>query len=201
MFVGNAHYTALELAALENSLDWWRYKTAIAEDTLGHPVLFNEYTSGNLIHQCYHLMQWENETELKVNELESIVEIGAGYGAMCKIVRRLGFTGEYLIYDLPEFALLQEWYLGELGLTATWADNLPDHILTPDLMIALWSISEVKPDVQMSYMQAISPAHHLFSTLDALWEGVDNKSLFKGLSHFLTRRDIAHLPGSHYLLG
>lgn len=201
MFVGNAPYTRDELEALVASPEWIRYQPALAEDKLGKPPTFDVWTSGNLIHQCYHLMQWESETGLHVEDLTHIVEIGAGYGALCKIIRRLGFTGEYLIYDLPEFALLQEWYLGTLGLSATWASELPERIITPDLLIALWSLSEMKAEVQSQYSQAISPAHYLVSTLDALWEGEDNKALFKGLSHFLTRRDITHLPGSYYLIG
>lgn len=201
MFVGNGPYTAREMDALVASPEWLRYQPALREDALGKPPTRDVWTSGNLIHQCYHLMQWEAETELHVEDLETIVEIGAGYGALCKIIRRLGFQGEYLIFDLPEFALLQEWYLSELGITATWASDMPAHMLTPDLMIALWSLSEVKAVEQMRYMNAISPSHYLLSTLDALWEGEDNKALFKGLAHFLTRRNIEHLPGSHYLLG
>lgn len=201
MFVGNAPYTGIELDALQTSVHWRRYEVAIAEDGIGSPVLYNRLTSGNLIHQCYHLMQWESETGLLVSELDNIVEIGAGYGALCKIIRRLGFAGEYLIYDLPEFQLLQEWYLGELGIEATWASELPVHMLTPDLMIALWSLSEMHTDTQTEYMNSISPDHYLFSTLDALWEDKDNTALFTGLSHMLTRRDIVHLPGRYYLIG
>lgn len=201
MFVGNAPYTGLELEALQRSPHWMRYESAIAEDALGSPPMYNRITSGNLIHQCYHLMQWESVTGLQVNNLQSIVEIGAGYGAMCKIIRRLGFTGEYTIFDLPELGLLQRWYLNELDISATWGEIPLSTMLTPDLLIALWSLSEMTSETQAMYAQHISPTHYLISALHAPWEGEDNGGLFRGMMHFLERQVIEHLPGNYYLLG
>lgn len=201
MFVGNAPYTGLELDALQSSPHWRRYEVALAEDPLGSPPMYNRLTSGNLIHQCYHLMQWESVTGLRVNELESIVEIGAGYGALCKIIRRLGFAGEYMIFDLPELALLQRWYLGELGIAAAWAGDTPEAMLTPDLLISLWSLSEMSVETQAVYSQYLSPRHYLLAALDALWEGEDNSAFFRGLTRFLELQAIEHLPGNFYLIG
>lgn len=201
MFVGNAPYTGLELEALQRSPNWMRYEVALAEDALGNPPMYNRLTSGNLIHQCYHLMQWEAQTGLRVNDLESIVEIGAGYGALCKIIRRLGFVGEYMIFDLPELGLLQRWYLGEMGIAATWADDAPEALLTPDLLVALWSLSEMTSETQARYMDRLSPNHYLLAAHDAPWEGEDNAALFRGLAHFLKFQAIDHLPGNFYLTG
>lgn len=201
MFVGNAPYTGLELEALQHSPHWKRYEVALVEDALGSPVMYNRLTSGNLIHQCYHLMQWEAETGVQVNDLESIFEIGAGYGALCKIVRRLGFAGEYTIFDLPELALLQRWYLGELGIVAEWAGDKPETVLAPDLLVALWSLSEMNARAQSVYSQYLSPRHYLLAALDAPWESEDNAAIFRGLTHFLKFQEIEHLPGNFYLIG
>lgn len=201
MFVGNAPYTGYELDMLQHSPDWRRYEVAIREDGLGAPVMYNRDTSGNLIHQCYHLMQWEITTGLSVSDLESIVEIGAGYGALCKIVRRLGYTGDYLIYDLPELCELQRWYLGELGIDATWSDCPPSDTLQSDLLIALWSLSEMHGDNQDAYMRHLQPHHYLLAALDAPWEGQDNAFLFRQLAQSLTRFEIDHLHGNYYLIG
>lgn len=93
----------------------------------------------NLIHQAYHLKRWEDATGRLVEDLETIFEFGAGYGAMADLVRRLGFRGRYLVHDLPEFALLQRYFLGARGIAV-------EHVEAPqacDLFIGLYSLSEI----------------------------------------------------------
>ena len=202
MFVGNAPYTAEELHVLQGASDWERWRKAIQEDRLGYPEAFNEYASGNLIHQAYHLLQWERVTKLKVNDLETIVEIGAGYGALAKVIRRLGFEGRYVIFDLPEFEYLQQWYLGRLGIKAEWGPIAPGHFRC-DLLIALWSLSEMKETTQDEYLSGLLPRHYMIAALDAPWEGEDNARYLRALETHegVKRQIIPHLRGNFYLLG
>ena len=94
----------------------------------------------NLVHQAYHLLRWQEATGQRIADLQSIYEFGGGYGAMCLTAHRLGFTGTYYIYDLPEFALLQQWYLERHG---AYANHITGNFeYQPDLFIACYSLSE-----------------------------------------------------------
>ena len=95
-----------------------RWMKAIKETHIGSPYKLgrNPQTSGNLVNQAYHIMQFEKAMGLSVEDAGLIVEFGGGYGAMLVISRRLGFMGDYHIYDLPEYSLIQEYYLTQLNL-------------------------------------------------------------------------------------
>lgn len=141
MFVGSgAKFTSIQLSRLPE-----HYLEAIKEPRFGNPQLYNNWTSGNLIHQAYHLWQWEQKTEQQVKNLKSIVEFGGGYGAMALLSRRLGFTGKYTIIDLPELSLLQKFYLSNtIGLDRlAFIDKKVWDTIECDLFIALYSLSEV----------------------------------------------------------
>lgn len=148
MFVGNAPYIPFEL----NELD--HYLHAIEEPKTGNPTLFDNWTSGNLIHQMYHLKQWLDRTKQDLKSMRTIFEVGAGYGAMALICRRLGFGGHYYILDLPELQRIQEWYfLRTISLeNVSW--SIPFQC---DLFIGLHSIGEMplqERDCLISQMQA-----------------------------------------------
>ena len=107
MFVGHAPYIPAE----------WEY--VIREDPRRWMnAISHEYglaPNTNLMHQCYHLANWERFANRRVDSLRTIYEIGGGYGALCLICRRLGFEGEYIISDYPELRLIQEFYLESNG--------------------------------------------------------------------------------------
>lgn len=156
MFVGTgAAFTPVQLSRLTP-----RYLGAIAEPGVGTPERYDGWTSGNLIHQAYHLMQWEQATGKHVEELDSIVEIGGGYGALALICARLGFCGRYVIADLPELELLQRYYLSNCGVEGVgW---IPVHELDEgcNLLIALYSITEMEVDDRWGILNNV-PAQHL----------------------------------------
>ena len=55
-----------------------------------------------------------------------IVEFGGGYGSMCRLLHKLGFSGQYFIYDLPEFVALQRYFLKSIGMPVR--DGPPDDV-------------------------------------------------------------------------
>lgn len=121
--------------------------------------------SANLIHQLYHLCQWEKITGKQISNLSTIVEFGAGYGAMALLVHRLGFKGTYYIQDLPEFQLLQQYYLSNTGevVNVEWIKS-GDHNqgkIKPDLLIALYSLSEVDYALRDATLDNLKPKSHL----------------------------------------
>lgn len=158
MFVGNVYWVHDELMTLKQDPDWPRWYQAILEDSFGSPerLPWMLETSGNMIHQAYHLFQWEKATGRTVKQLNSIVEFGGGYGAMARLVRRLGFRGEYIIYDLPELAALQAFYLSNVKIPAlirvTDENTFPDPP-DADLLIACYSLSEISKEMCNAFLK------------------------------------------------
>lgn len=199
MFVGNAPYIELELKALPAY-----YAAAIREPGFGQPQLHPSGSSGNLIHQAYHLGRWEACTRQTVRDIQHIVEFGAGYGAMASLVMRLGFQGTYQIIDLPEFALLQQYYLSNVlpeNQQITWSDEPVDC----DLLIACHSLSEAPPYVRAKILTDIAANSYLF-VYHCEHEGIDNLSYFAEFAasrpdHAWQRWTTEHLPNQQYLIG
>jgi len=123
---------APELAHLRARPDWQsRWRSAIRETTLGrpHPLTRYPWSSANLVYHAYHLCRFEEATGRSLAGMRTIVEFGGGYGRLCHLVHDLGFSGTYVIFDLPEVAVLQRFYLRHVGIAVSEARNgaLPER--------------------------------------------------------------------------
>ncbi len=117
---------AHELRHLRRRPDWrLRWRPALRESTAGRPRPFHLYpkSSGNLIHQAYHLCRFEEVTGLSLPTLP-YVEFGGGYGSLCRLFHQMGFAGTYVIFDLPEVWALQRFFLKTLGIPALKARDV-----------------------------------------------------------------------------
>lgn len=112
-----------------------------------------------LVEQAHHLKRWEDTTGKRVEDLDRILEFGGGFGACALVVRRLGFAGDYAIYDLPEFALLQKWYLDKQGISVRRGERTGARA---DLLIAAYSISETPIVFRDEFMSEIEAGSYLF---------------------------------------
>lgn len=160
---------------------------------------YGGYPNSNLIHQAYHLYQWERQTGRRVSDLSRIVEIGGGYGAMVRVCRQLGFTGEYVIHDLPVMTDLQHYYLKQTQTDATLYSNI-DSVYS-DLLIALFSLSEMDDDTQSGYLNTLNYGHFLLGLNNAPWHGIEVNARLN--SHFDNGVWVEHphLSGRYYLIG
>jgi len=232
MFVGSSLYVARELKYLKRRPDWEsRWKPVLREDSCGHPKPYFLYpaSSANLIHHAYHLCQMEEKTGLSIDQVNLVVEFGGGYGGMCRLVHRFGFKGTHVIYDLPTFSALQQFYLQSLGLTpvrtAPFAghENGPGAILasatndirqllssmapTRSAFIATWSLSEAPVPVRQEILNLVSGFDLFLIAYQERFGEVDNRQFFEGWKPALADRvdwqewEIEHLPGSRYLIG
>lgn len=154
---------------------------------------FKHILSNNLIHQAYHLQQWEHTTGQRIENLKSIVEFGGGYGAMCLLCHQLGFSGRYIIYDLPEFSLLQQYYLSQCHIEADWNPRRKPRPV--DLLIGLYSLSEVPPNERNLKMVRTNSYLFLYS---GQWQDYDNVGWFRNFAMSTTlewrHSEIQHLP-------
>lgn len=132
----------------------------------------------SLIHQLYNLHKFQQATNIKVSDLKTIYEFGGGFGQSVIAARRLGFTGKYYIYDLPEFALLQQWYLEENETEAIWLKSIRKRKV--DLFIASYSLSEVAIDLRDTVLEKIQADNYLFLYSNR-FEKYDNVNYFQGI--------------------
>lgn len=180
MFVGEAPYIEQEFLTLMAKRDYW--ERALFESFIGKPprLSYAPWTSGNLVHQAYHLKQWMDKTELDIRDLQWIVEFGGGYGAMAKIAYNLGFHGVYTLVDFPEFLFLQEHYLSTHGIEAEYVSPANASHLSgdPDLFIALFSLSEAPIGTRFAVLP--SAASYLFA-YQPQWDDINNTIWFSVL--------------------
>lgn len=202
-----------ELEELQSDRNWPFWRSAMRDPGVGGgetTAAGGGYTTnGALIHQAYHLWMFESFTGVRADTLPSIDEFGAGFGAMSYLCWALGFRGQYVIRDLPEFSLLQAYYLSQCGVPlvadapgVTWIGK--GHQKESDgLFIACYSMSEVTPEDRMKQLQT-RYAHYLIAYQD-YFNGVDNCAWFAEFAatcHEIewTNTPAAH-PGCYYLIG
>lgn len=214
MFVPYATYTRIELALLRGRPDWSRWRRAIREPKAGFPFPCPVYplTSGNAIHHAYHLCRLEIETGLRIDTFRTICEFGGGYGSMCRIARSLGFSGQYLIFDLPEFSALQRYYLGSVSsdvVTISDPEQLSLRVQLcghPRLFVATWSLSESPAHVRQQVLELMSDFDTFLIGYQDRFCEQDNEAFFGNLPSELPEisweiRPLAHLPGNSYVFG
>ena len=233
MFVGNHRYVVRELAELVRDRRWRsRWRPAVRESVAGRPWRYFAYpwSSGNLLHHCYHVYRYEKATACSITDVDLILEFGGGYGSMCRLLRRLGFRGRYVVFDLPQFSALQRFFLESLGdeaprCTHDPAEDADVYLVssTGDLdaalagvkarraqFIATWSLSEAPVRVREQVFDAVRgvTSRFLVAYQDTFGE-VDNVAYLEGWRSRMDKRPgltwlderIDHLPGNGYLFG
>ena len=160
MFVGNGKVVDAEIAEMANA------GVALWGTRHSDPEWFDEDLP-NLLHQRYHLWRWQRENpSIDLSTFASIVEVGAGYGAMAVVCDRMGFRGEYFIYDLPLFAELQIAHLETRGLNfgvSLGTANVWHMTSNPDLLISCYALDEMEVVMRDFYLGHIAPYHFLLA--------------------------------------
>ncbi len=215
-----------EFSFLKAQLNWEWFKNAmINEDPVFHPQPYFTYrqTNSNTVHHAYHIAQLLRHTNIDINKLSTIFEFGGGYGNMCRLFFNLGFKGNYTIFDLPIFSVLQRYYLSSLGLPLA-PDNLSNMeknnniILVSDtkiilndfcsngLFIATWSISEVPLYFRKNIFKIVGNPDYFLFAYQNNFEEVDDVKYFKSFcaerkNYLWHDFEIEHLHGNRYLIG
>jgi hypothetical protein len=131
---------------------------ALTENWIGIPdpaplmVASDFSTSMQRIQDVAHLVI--TDFAKKVKDMDSIVEIGAGYGDMCSVIHALGFKGKYTIVDIPEMRPVHEFYLGKQGITPNFSFE-DDNVGPADLVIGTWSLSETTREYRDKFLPKI----------------------------------------------
>jgi hypothetical protein len=89
-------------------------------------------------------------------DLSKIVEIGGGYGGLCKTINCLCDFDEYHIYDIQQASRLQEKYLSNFDVCEKVSfHSSVDPIEDVDLVISNYAYSELSLDLQDAYYENV----------------------------------------------
>jgi hypothetical protein len=152
-----------------------------------------------------------------------VFEFGGGYGSLCRLFFRLGFRGRYVIFDLPHFSALQQYFLSSIeipivglndqGMGVTLVHDVEAlgevrHKLSMNdsLFLANWSLSESPVAIRESLGDIIDSCNHVSIAYQEVFAGIDNADYFSSLRSKRPQKvwevlPIAHLPGNWFLFG
>jgi len=150
---------------LQKLPDWeTKWKDAIIESPVGKPPPYEAYpaSSGNIITHALNLSFFLSNTDCKLEELDAIYEFGGGYGCLCRLIHRLGFSGEYTSLDLPALIMLQHYYLSrtvaDRVIFTESANEFSEKLANnqgKSLFVAMWSISEAPISLREKILEAV----------------------------------------------
>lgn len=212
-----------ELSFLEKKIPKDKLRFLLAEDSVGHPLILNSgyLTSHNSIHHLYHLLRFLDRTRCDLDQTNTIVEWGGGYGNMAKIYRRLkSGPCTYTIIDTPLFSSIQWLYLTtilgkeKVNLLQDPQDTIQVEKINllplcfldrcqiqSDLFISTWALSE-----SSRYAQDYVVTHNWFKAKHILLAYQDSSPKFPharnlekiALNSEAIIENIEFLPGNHY---
>lgn len=158
------------------------------------PFINDDACDINTAHQKYHLYRLE-QAGVDWREKKTVLEFGGGYGCMASLV-----GGDYTIYDLPEMCRMQRKWLGDGK--AKWATDIDDvRDMRPDLMLAMWSLTECDIPFRLEFLEVVKP-RMFWLAQNRRFEDIDNTRWLSDVTGYqLSAFAIDHLPGHQYVLG
>lgn len=133
-------------------------------DIYGKPILSNyegvNQINHNTIMYAYHTMDMRRFMGLY--QPERVIEIGGGYGGMCKVFSSIYRFEEYVLVDLPEPLALCKKYLShfpelykKIAFLTPRDIEINNSFGKFDLSIAVFSLSECNAEIQNMYADKI----------------------------------------------
>ena len=213
-----------ELDFLKKLPNWEDLRKYLVEDSIGNPKRFTSMpeSSGNLIHHLYSVSRFLSAYPVSISEMSQVVEFGGGYGSMARLFYKTGFKGRYVIFDVPEFAALQEFFLSSLDRSVPIFRKPTRErgivILTDiedfkkqcalekiNLFIATWSISESPVELREIILKSAEDAEYWLVAYQKRFQDIDNIEYFKKYMSMSQREwkgaEIEHLSGQYYAFG
>ena len=124
--------------------------------SLGSPVIYEYPSVGEISPTTIRYIKNTSDIINKFGtSFDSIVEIGGGYGGLCKVLSSFIKFEQYLLLDLEECNLLSRKYLSHFNLpTLSYRSEEIDEIDENfDLLISNYAFSECHKEVQQDYIE------------------------------------------------
>ncbi len=128
-------------------------------DAVGDPVIYNYGRFGWFSPTNLRYIKTACDLKQQFRDLSQmhIVEIGGGYGGLCKILNDLKGFATYTIIDLPECNALARKYLSLMGVkNVHFVDNKNlSNLGSYDLVISNYAFSEIDREEQQGYIDYV----------------------------------------------
>lgn len=123
-------------------------------DTVGNPVMFDYPNVGSMSPTTIRYIKNSSDIVNKFGtDIKSIVEIGGGYGGLCKVLSSFIDFESYLLIDLEECNELSRKYLSWFNLPSlSHRSEEIDVEENFDLLISNYALSECDRETQMEYI-------------------------------------------------
>lgn len=125
-------------------------------DALGTPVTCSYNGVGTISPTTVRYLKNTSDIVNKFGtSFDSIVEIGGGYGGLCKVMSSFVEFENYLLIDLEECNMLSRKYLSNFDLpTMSYqAEEIVDVEDNFDLLVSNYALSECNRETQMMYIE------------------------------------------------
>jgi len=125
-------------------------------DALGTPVTCSYKGVGTISPTTVRYLKNTSDIVNKFGtSFDSIVEIGGGYGGLCKVMSSFVEFENYLLIDLEECNMLSRKYLSNFDLpTMSYqAEEIVDVEDNFDLLVSNYALSECTRETQMMYVE------------------------------------------------
>ena len=232
MNVTNSKFVLYELRYLKKMHSWKSFWiNIILEPWIGGqiPFMFYPKSSGNSIHLAYVISQFMEKTNKSFKDFNFIFEFGGGYGNLCRLIHRLGFSGKYVMHDFPIVSAFQKYYLYSAGLNVKelnskkadedciYCDSDVNNLLdflnrnipydrSRNLFVATWSLSESPLSIRKYFDGIFEKFDYFLMGYQDKFGEVNNKDYFNALKD--CRKDIewfdwsvGYLPAHNFLIG
>jgi putative sugar O-methyltransferase len=126
-------------------------------DSIGTPDTFSYSETGKISPTTIRYIKnvFEMATLLKDVPISRVVEVGGGYGGLCKTLSVVCDFDEYILVDLPEAVKVQEKYISNFPELAKKCKFIPcdelEEVKDVDLFISNYALSECDYETQVNY--------------------------------------------------
>lgn len=194
------------------------YKSLISDSffknivpTLSNEIIGQPYKLKNLdncslltIIQLYQIKVMRDQFGIFIpKEINSIVEIGGGYGNFRRIMHDLNYIGDFTIVDFEEMLDIQKDYLEKNNILNTnfkTLNHLENKTIDSSLLIASFSVSEMLMEERKQIENIYKNFNYIFITHNKKFESIDNRQYFSNLQNMLERDfDIIYFQDSFRL--
>lgn len=129
----------------------------------------------------HHLESYARLTGRSLLDFDRIVEFGGGTGDLARLALELGYTGEYVIVDLPEILEIQKLNFKDYsGKPPIFSTETPSY--RPNtVLVSTWALSETPIELRDIVISTLSPDNWLIVTQRQIF-GIDNERFFSNWS-------------------
>jgi hypothetical protein len=124
-------------------------------DLYGSPVRYDYNNIGEISPTTIRYIKNTSDIITKFgNNFNSIVEIGGGYGGLCKVMKSFVDFDSYLLIDLEECNLLSRKYVSKFNLPAHAYRSEEVEVQEDfDIFISNYALSECTREIQLGYIE------------------------------------------------